>query len=98
MQYVVPFQPPQLQFGDKLLTNLQELGRAGSFGVVYKVTDKNTFTDYALKVVRCFDLLQLTNAHREVKTLAQMSRHPNVIAMMGALDLPDITGRNMVIF
>ena len=96
MQQALPIHPPPLQFEDKLLTNWQELGR-GAFGVVYKVTDKNTFIDYALKLVRCSNVSEHADAHREVQTLAQVSRHPNVIAMMGALDRPHITGRQMLI-
>lgn len=75
--------PPKIQVGEKLVTIQKELG-AGAFGVVYKVKEEATATEYALKDVLCKDRTELDAVINEIETLCKISTHENVISIAAA--------------
>ena len=79
-----------IRVGSKTVRIQERLGK-GTFGVVYKVKDVASSTDYALKDVLCLNTSALRNAIREAITLNQIS-HENVIAVMGACQFRDRDG------
>ena len=85
----------QVQVGEKVVTIQQELGN-GAFGVVYKVRDETSSTDYALKDVLCVNMSQIRDVFREVQTMNNIS-HENVIAVVGADKRLDTQGVHMLI-
>ena len=95
MQQAFLRQPSRVYFGDNLPTMQQRLGY-GAFGVVYKVRDETTSTDYALKDVFCLNASEIRNAIREVQTMNRIS-HKNVIAVIGAYQFRDTQGLHMLI-
>ena len=78
-----------------MLTIRQRL-ESGAFGVVYKVTDETTSTDYALKEIPCLNASEILNAIREGQTIKQIS-HGNGIAVTDADLLCDAHGLKMLI-
>ena len=88
-------QPPKVYLEDYELTLQQRLGN-GAFGVVYKVRDEETSTDYALKDVLCLNTSEIHNATREVQTMRQIS-HNNVITVIAAEQISDARGLHMMI-
>jgi len=86
---------PQVQVGDKVLKIERNLGN-GAFGVVYKVKDERTLTDYALKDILCFDNSEYRDAIREVQTLNQIA-HENVISVKAADQFQDSGGFHILI-
>ena len=69
--------PTWIELDNKGLKFRRKLGE-GAFGVVYKVTSKNTATDFALKDVLCEDNSYDAN---EVKALQKL-RHQNVLTFI----------------
>ena len=95
MAQAITYQQPRVRVGDKVLKIQQRLGE-GAFGVVYKVTDEKTSTDYALKNILCENASEVYNAIREVQTLNQIS-HENVIAVKAAEQHRNIQGLKILI-
>ena len=81
------FWPPltrRVLLGQKLVTIQQQLG-AGNFGVVHKVKDVVTSSEYALKDVVCSEKpgARESDVMREIQTLRKIC-HPNVISIIEA--------------
>ena len=96
MQRAIVDFPKRVRVGSRTVRIQQRLGN-GAFGVVYKVKDVASSTDYALKDVLCLNTSALRNALREAKTLNQIS-HQNVIAVMGEDHFKDNKGLHMMAF
>ena len=69
-----------IQVGQKLVAIQQQLG-AGAFGVVHKVKDVTTLSEYALKNVHCENELDILNVKNEILILSNIS-HPNIISII----------------
>ncbi|XP_078367944.1 serine/threonine-protein kinase PDIK1L-like [Oculina patagonica] len=95
MQQAAVNLPSRVSVGNKTVRILRRLGN-GAFGVVYKVKDEESSTDYALKDVLCLNASALRNAIREATTLNKIF-HENVIAIMGADQFRDTQGVHMLL-
>ena len=95
MQRAFVRKPQRVYVGENELILQQRLGN-GAFGVVYKVRDEETSTDFALKDVLCLNDSEIHNAIREVETLNQI-RHENVIDVIEADQFRDNEGLHMLI-
>ena len=74
----------------------QQLG-IGGFGVVHKVKDVETSSEYALKDVVCKNQWDISAVKNEILTLSNIS-HPNVISIFESGDYDDTEGlRHMLI-
>lgn len=83
--------PPKIQVGEKWVTIQQQIG-AGAFGVVNKVKEEATATEYALKDVVCRDQSEMLAVMNEIQTLSKISTHENVISINGAGYYSDYQG------
>ena len=86
---------PTIRVGRKLVAIQQQLG-IGGFGVVHKVIDVATSTEYALKDVVCENESDISAVENEILTLSNIS-HPNVIPMIGSGGYEDKGLRHMLI-
>ena len=80
----------RIQVGQKLVEIQQQLG-AGAFGVVYKVKDVATLSEYALKVVVCTNESDILDVDNEILTLRKIS-HQNIISIIESGDYEDTEG------
>ena len=80
----------RIQVGQKLVEIQQQLG-AGAFGVVYKVKDVETSSEYALKVVVCTNESDILDVENEILTLRKIS-HQNIISIIESGDYEDAEG------
>ena len=87
---------PTILVGQKLVAIQQQLG-IGGFGVVHKVKDVETSSEYALKDVVCKNKWDISAVKDEILTLSNIS-HPNVISIFESGDYDDTEGlRHMLI-
>ena len=87
---------PTILVGLKLVAIQQQLG-IGGFGVVHKVKDVETSSEYALKDVVCKNQWDISAVKNEILTLSNIS-HPNVISIFESGDYDDTEGlRHMLI-
>lgn len=87
---------PTIPVGLKLVAIQQQLG-IGGFGVVHKVKDVETSSEYALKDVVCKNQWDISAVKNEILTLSNIS-HPNVISIFESGDYDDTEGlRHMLI-
>ena len=87
---------PTILVGQKLVAIQQQLG-IGGFGVVHKVKDVETSSEYALKDVVCKNKWDISAVKNEILTLSNIS-HPNVISIFESGDYDDTKGlRHMLI-
>ena len=87
---------PTILVGQKLVAIQQQLG-IGGFGVVHKVKDVETSSEYALKDVVCKNQWDISAVKNEILTLSNIS-HPNVISIFESGDYDDTEGlRHMLI-
>ena len=85
-----------IQVGQKLVEIQQQIG-AGGFGVVHKVKDVATSSEYALKEVVCENESDILDVKNEILTLRNIY-HPNVISIFESGDYDDTEGlRHMLI-
>ena len=93
------FWPPltrRVLVGQKLVAIQQQLGKGG-FGVVHKVKDVATSSEYALKDVVCKNEWDISAVKKEILTLSNIP-HPNVISIIESGDYEDTEGlRHMLI-
>ena len=86
----------RIQVEQKLVEIQQQLG-AGAFGVVYKVKDVATLSEYALKVVVCTNESDILDVENEILTLRKIS-HQNIISIIESGDYEETEGsRHMLI-
>ena len=80
----------RIQVGQELVEIQQQLG-AGAFGVVYKVKDVATSSEYALKAVVCENESDILDVKNEILTLRKIS-HQNIISIIESGDYEDTEG------